>query len=149
MDKCYQMAALYVASLKAIVQIHQHNHWTTKGENFYGDHLLFSKIYDSAIEDLDLAAEKFIGVFSVECLDYDNQFSLLNKILSKYSALSHDPVKMSITIEKDFLKMSQSARKCFESENKLTLGLDDMLASIASSREEAVYLLKQRLNQEI
>lgn len=146
MDKSYKMAALYVASLKAIVQIHQHNHWTTKGENFYGDHLLFSKIYDSALEDLDLAAEKFIGIFSTDCLDYDMQTDLLNKILNKYSSLTHNHVEMSLAIERDFLKMSQSAYKYFESENKLTLGLDDMIASIASNREEAVYLLSQRLN---
>jgi len=158
MDKLFKLVNLYVASLKAIVHIHQHNHWTTKGDSFYADHLLFSKVYESAQEDLDLAAEKFIGLFSSSSVDFDMQNDLLNKILKKYSTIiqnnldsngdvsAEGHVKLSLSIEKDFLKMSESAYAFFEKEGKLSLGLDDMLASIASSREEAIYLLNQRLN---
>lgn len=84
MEKCFKVAALYVATLKALALIHQHNHWTTKGEMFYGDHLLFERLYNSTLENLDLAAEKFIGVFSDECLNYDLQTELLHKVLLKY-----------------------------------------------------------------
>jgi DNA-binding ferritin-like protein len=139
------MASLYVASLKSLAQIHQHNHWTTKGDSFYGNHLLFERIYDSALEDLDLAAEKFMGIFGEECLDYDLQVEFLNKVLTKYSDLEGSPVEMSLEIEKDVIKLCKDAYTCFEKEGKLTLGLDDMLMSIASNREEAVYLLKQSL----
>jgi DNA-binding ferritin-like protein len=76
-----KVAALYIACLKAMTLIHQHNHWTTKGEDFYGDHLLFERIYKSAQENLDLAAEKFIGVLGEECMDYKLQADLLNKVL--------------------------------------------------------------------
>lgn len=145
MDKCCKMAALYIASFKGLAQIHQHNHWTTNGESFYGNHLLFEKIYDSALKDLDLAAEKFVGIFGAECLDYNLQADFLNKVLKKYSNLEGSPAEMSLAIEKDIVKLCADAYKCFEKEGKLTLGLDDMLMSIASNREEAIYLLKQSL----
>ena len=132
MDKCVKTAALYIASLKAIALIHQHSHWTTKGKTFYGDHLLFERLYNSALENLDLAAEKFMGLFGAECLDYVLQADLLHKILLKYKSLEGQPLAMSLSIEKEFIKFSQAAYNCFEEEGKMTLGLDDMIMAIAS-----------------
>jgi len=146
MDKCSKVGALYVATLKALSLIHQHNHWTTKGVSFYGDHLLFERLYKSTLENLDLAAEKFIGVFGDQCLSYDLQAALLNKVLTKYKNLEGSPIQMSLEAEKDFLKFSKDAYNCFEEEGKLTLGLDDMVMAIASEREGAVYLLQQSLD---
>ena len=145
MDKCSKIAALYIATLKAIALIHQHNHWTTRGDSFYGDHLLLERLYNSTLKDVDLAAEKFIGLFGDDVLAYDLQAELLNKVLTKYSRLEGSPVEMSLTIEKDFIKFSGEAYECFEEEGKLSLGLDDMIMSIASQREESVYLLQQIL----
>jgi len=145
MEKCIKMAALYIASLKAMALIHTHNHWVIKGNDFYGDHLLFERIYKSALEDLDLAAEKCVGLFGAECLNYDLQTTLLNKVLSKYKILSDSPQKMSLAVEKDFIKLSSDVYNCFDDEGKLSLGLDDLLMSIASNRETSVYLLQQTL----
>jgi DNA-binding ferritin-like protein len=145
MDKCCKTAALYLATLKAISLIAQHNHWTTKGENFYGDHLLFERLYGSVSADVDMAAEKFVGLLGSECLDYEFQADLLHKVLLKYKNLDGSPVQMSLAIEKDFIKFSQFAYNCFEEEDKLTLGLDDMITAISGKREEAVYLLQQTL----
>lgn len=145
MDKCNKVAALYIASLKAMAIIHQHNHWTTKGDDFYGDHLLFERLYDSVLENLDTAAEKFVGIFGAECLDYGLQTELLNKVLLTYKKLVGSPAELSLGVEKDFIKFSQDAYKCFEDEGKMTLGLDDMIMAIAGKREEAVYLLQQTL----
>lgn len=147
MDKCNKVAALYVASLKAISLIHQHSHWTCKGLPFYGNHLLFERLYDSALDDLDKAAEKFIGLFGDEFLGYDSQAELLNKLLLRYKELAGSPLEMSLKVEKDFLKFSREAYDCFEEEGKLeeSLGLDDMVMEIASSRETSVYLIQQVL----
>lgn len=145
MDKCSKIAALYIASLRAISFIHTQSHWTTKGNSFYGDHLLFERLYNSSLENLDLAAEKFMGLFGSDCLNYTLQADLLYKVLLKYKGLEGEPLEMSLAIEKDFLKFSKDAYNCFEEEGKLTLGLDDMVMAIASKREEAVYLLQQPL----
>jgi DNA-binding ferritin-like protein len=141
------MAAVYIASFKALALVHQHNHWTTKGLSFYGDHLLFEKLYDKALEDLDLAAEKFLGVFGDECLKYDLQAEFLNKSLEHYSDMEGSPLEMSLAIEKDINQLCKDAYNCFKNEDKLTLGIDDMLMSLASNREESVYLLQQALKK--
>lgn len=141
MDKCQKTSILYLVALKAISFIHQHNHWIAKGSNFYGDHLLFERLYKSANEDMDLAAEKFVGLFGEECLNYEAQAVLLSEALLKYKGLAG--VAMSERIERDFLKFSSVAYKLYEDEGQLTLGLDDMIMSIASNRESSVYLLQQ------
>ena len=145
MDKSAKVAALYIATLKAMAIIHQHNHWTTRGSDFYGDHLLFERLYNSTLENVDLAAEKFMGLFGDSVLDYDLQTDLLHKVLVKYKNLEGSPAPMSLAVEKDFIKFSRTAYDCFEEEGKLSLGLDDMIMSIASDREASVYLLQQTL----
>jgi len=148
MEKHHKVAALYIATLKAISLIHQQNHWVSKGKNFYGNHLLFERLYKSSQEDLDSAAEKFIGLFGDDCLNYDLQIELLTKVLSKYKNLEGSNVAMSIAIEKDFIKLSQEAYKLFRDVNQMSLGLDDLIMSISSNREEAIYLLQQILKNE-
>jgi len=148
MEKHHKVAALYIATLKAISLIHQQNHLVSKGKNFYGNHLLFERLYKSSQEDLDSAAEKFIGLFGDDCLNYDLQIELLTKVLSKYKNLEGSNVAMSIAIEKDFIKLSQEAYKLFRDVNQMSLGLDDLIMSISSNREEAIYLLQQILKNE-
>ena len=143
MEKCCKVAALYVATLKAISIIHQHNHWTTKGSDFYGDHLLFGRLYDGVSSNVDAAAEKFIGLFGAECLGYELQVDFLNKVLERYKNFKGAPEELSLAVEKDFLKFAKEAYNCFEDEEKLTMGLDDTMTSISSKSEEAVYLLQQ------
>jgi len=36
-------------------------HWKSKGANYYSDHELYSRIYESVEEDIDSIAEKAIG----------------------------------------------------------------------------------------
>lgn len=146
MEKLEKILGLYVASLRAISIIHQQNHWLSKGENSYGNHLLFERVYTSATEDLDLAAEKIIGVYGESCLAYELQTELLGRVLSKYKNLSTDRVTQSVSVEKEFLKFSQQVYDGLSDGSlgeSMTLGVDDMIMAIASNRETAIYLLNQ------
>jgi DNA-binding ferritin-like protein len=143
MEKTQKLANLYVASLKAIYTIHQHNHWTTNGAGFYEQHLLFERLYQSAQESADLAAEKMVGLFGVESVDYKLQNELSAKIFSRYDSVSDDHLALSLKAEKDFLKYSEDLYNQLKEMGKMTQGLDDCILSIASKREEACYLLQQ------
>ncbi len=148
MDKCTKMAALYIATLKAMYIIHQQNHWLAKGDNFYGNHLLFQRIYESVPESLDGAAEKFVTIFGPECLNYKLQADLLNKLLLKYQDKCESGLDCSLAVEKDFINLSKATYECFEQEGNLTLGLDDFIMATASAREESVYLLTRAMGQD-
>lgn len=145
--KILQLSNLYVATLRQIYLTHQYSHWTTRGDAFYGDHLVFERLYKSAADDADSAAEKMIGLFGAESVNYDSQRNFMTKLAEKYSSLDGEPVKMSLAIEKHFLDFSKEVYKAFDDDGVLSLGLDDLIMQIASSRETSVYLLNQILNK--
>jgi DNA-binding ferritin-like protein len=140
MNRVEELACLYISLLRSVYLVHQNSHWLSKGSNFYGNHLLFERIYKSAAEDADTAAEKFIGLFGNEALDLHMQAQLIGETLKDFS--SGDPRQMSLGIEKKFLDYSEKLYDVLKEEG-MSLGLDDMLMSIASNREGAVYLLQQ------
>lgn len=141
MERVEELCCYYIAFLRSIALIHQNHHWVTKGKNFYGNHLLFERIYSSAQEDADLMAEKFVGVFNDDCLDLNMQGKLIQKMLDEYG--NGDPVDSSLKVENAFLKFAQHFYDSLKENDALTLGLDDAIMAVSSSREEAVYLLKQ------
>lgn len=148
MEKIWKMANLYLAYLRQIAIIHQHSHWTTKGATFYGDHLVFERIYKSASDDTDLVAEKFLGILGTKSVDYNLQSKLMYKISQKHNTLIGQPIEMSLSAEKSFLDLSKEFYNLLDSENKMTLGMDDMIMSIASNRESSCYLLQQMLKSQ-
>lgn len=147
MEKVYKIANLYVATLRQMYLIHQHNHWNTRGEAFYSNHLLFERLYKSAAEDADAAAEKMIGLFGTQGVEYSEQALFMLEIANKYKHLDSERAELSLAIEKDFLQLSKDAYEAFDNEGVLTFGLDDLIMSIANKREESCYLLQQILDK--
>ena len=146
MERIEELCCYYIGLLRSVGIIHQNNHWKAKGRRAYSDHLLFERIYKSSIEDVDLAAEKFMGLFGVESLDLNLQAKLIQKFLDKASK-EKDPIKSSLQIETEFLSFSEDFLNKLKEEDELTMGLEDMIQALASSREGAVYLLKQSLDE--
>lgn len=136
-----ELCCHYIALIRCVGLVHQNNHWKTKGANFYGNHLLFERLYNSAVKDADGAAEKLIGVFGDEVLDLNMQAQMIGKILEEFA--EDEPIETSLAIEKKFLEFSQKFYDAVKEDDKMTLGLDDFLMTTASSREESVYLLQQ------
>src|SRR5690606_13112426 len=102
----------YVAFLRALYLIHQHSHWCTKGDNFYGDHLLMQRLYESAAENADQAAEKAIGIFGQDSISLADQSRNIFKILSKYN--NENVLENSLNAEEDFLKLSDKLYSILE-----------------------------------
>lgn len=141
MNRIEHVACYYIALIRSVALVHQNSHWICQGDNFYGSHLLFERIYKTANEDADLAAEKLIGIFGSEVLDLHMQAQMIGKTLEDFS--SGNPTETSLDIENKFLDYSKKFYDILKREDKMTLGLDDALLSVASNREGAVYLLQQ------
>lgn len=144
MNDCKQLACFYVAFLRCIYLLNQNFHWVTNGPNFYSQHLLFERIYKSAEENADLAAEKIIGLWGSEVIDINEQGKCIAKILAE-AVVSKNLAESALKLEEKFQQLSEQFYSELEEQNKLTLGLDDAIMSIASDREESIYLLKQVL----
>ena len=146
MEKVLELANLCVASLRALYLIETQCHWLTRGTGFYGDHLLFERLYKQSQDDADAMAERVIGLFGEKAVDMGSQADYLSKLLHKYQG--DDYHELALKMEQDFLEFAQQVFDAFEAEDVLSLGLNDLLATIADSHETAVSLLQQALDEE-
>lgn len=134
------LMSLYVAYLRALYQIHQNNHWKTKGNDFYGNHLLFQRLYESVQEMADGAAEKTIGVFG----DLNVSPEKIAEITEKFNSEDNSVVS-SLKAEKGFQALSTMVYDELEKADLLTLGIDDALMANANTSETHCYLLQQAI----
>lgn len=101
----------------------------------------------SAQSDADEAAEKFVGIFGNNCLDYKEQVGCLGQILSNLPESEEDPVSISLALEEKFLNFSKDFYAGFKKDHpkEMSLGIDDLIMEIASHREQACFHLRRTL----
>ena len=55
-----------LALLRAQALSYQTSHWQVRGDDYYGNHLMFERLYGSVGEEIDTLAEKIVGYVGVE-----------------------------------------------------------------------------------
>lgn len=145
----YPQLSVLLVHLKFLYHVHQNHHWTCKGDPFYGDHLLFQRLYEATQEEIDSVAEKTIGLGTSANVDLTLQTSQLLRLVQGYGMSQTIPqpnelAKRSLAAEMNFLgctsRLVESMKEC----GLLTRGLDNLIAGIEDKHEGHVYLLKQR-----
>lgn len=149
--KEYGELSVVLAYLRALTMIHQQNHWLSLGANFYGDHLLFERLYNATQENIDGVAERCIGLGSGETVDLQLQIKTIYQFVKDYQAsnmITNDQlIDSSIKAEFMLLSIIDCAKQKLNDKGLLTNGLDNLLAGIADIHETHIYLLKQRLKK--
>jgi DNA-binding ferritin-like protein len=135
-DELCELLSTYVAMLKSMYLCHQRSHWESRS---YGNHLLFQRLYEEVQEMADDAAEKTIGLCGY--IIHGNVCFMANKVHE-----GNDPISASLKIEELFQELSKTLYDTLKEKDLLTLGLDDMIMSMASKSEVHIYLLKQYAN---
>lgn len=144
----YGPMTVLLAALRSLYFLHQQHHWISQGQNYYGDHLLFQRLYESIAEEIDATAEKCVGVGDQTTIDLSLQLKLAYKMLSDLQMASmtqgDDAVKRSLSAEYTFLYVCDLVSQTLDSQGLLTTGLDNFIAGLSDTHEGNVYLLKQR-----
>ena len=148
----YAQLSVLLVHLRYLAFVHQNHHWVTKGMPFYGDHLLFQRLYEGVTEDIDSVAEKAIGLGCTDNVDLNRHTLQLNKLVQNYGMTVTLPnpselARRSYTAEMNFLKVTAHLVEHLKECGLLTRGLDNLLAGIEDKHESSVYLLKQRIIQ--
>lgn len=130
--------------LHALYWSHWTAHWQVQGNPFYGDHLLFERLYQGVVEEIDTLAEKMVARFGPAAVDPVDHFPVTQAWIDRWSTVE-SPYKRALLAESDF---QGSAKKVYDSIKEvgaMSLGLDDFLMAIANDHETHMYLLQQRL----
>lgn len=131
--------------LRAMYLSYQTSHWQTKGPVYYGNHLLFQRLYESVQAEIDTLAEKMVGYFGSAGVNLDGQVDLISTIAQAFSRIP-DHHQRGLESEAGLQRHLKSAYDAIKESGLMTLGLDDFLMATASAHETNMYLLQQVLN---
>lgn len=142
--------AVLLGACRAISILHQTHHWQSSGPVFYGDHLLFERLYGASNAEIDVVAEKLLGLGgSQDLLSVSKQVINLSHFLKVHKDHSESDLlaRRSLEAEVLFLGIVEAIMDKLKSGGMLTRGLEQMLGNIADVHEGHVYLLRQRVKQ--
>jgi len=145
----YAQLSVVLVYLRFLALVHQTHHWTAKGDPYYGDHLLFERLYNETEAEIDGVAEKSIGLGNEQNVDINLQASQLNELVTSLHAGQALPeeselAKRSLEAERSFIKVVSAMLASLKQTNAMTDGVENMLQGIVDAHESHVYLLRRR-----
>jgi DNA-binding ferritin-like protein len=130
--------------LRASYLSYQTSHWQVIGGSFYGNHLLFARLYESVQAQVDGLAEKLVGYLGREVVSLDHQIKHIAAYTMRWSQIDCHH-KRGLQSEADLQAALKRAYDGIKQINAMTLGLDDWIMATANAHEENEYLLQQAL----
>lgn len=143
--------ALSLASLGSMLQalylLHQSAHWQSSGPTYYGDHLLFERLYKPIAKEVDAVGERAVGLGSPLLVCPITTATLSAQLLQRWGKRHAPPetplelAALSLRAERELLAAVDEALAL----SKASDGVQNLLQGIADTHEGNVYLLQQRL----
>lgn len=148
MSKSKKHMAQLLSFTRALAAMYQHMHWKTSGPTYYGDHLLYERLYGNVDSEIDGIAEKTIGLFDddkainpVEDLETTSDF--VSSITSSDASPEEFP-KLAIAAEKKFAEAITMTLEALREDGMPMDGVENMLQGVVDLHESHLYLLQQR-----
>jgi starvation-inducible DNA-binding protein len=142
-----------LAYLRALGFLYQSYHWRAKGTPFYGDHLLFERLYNELLKDIDSLAERIVGISNGggdQTIDPIRQSYQIHEIVEHLDKplddeeakpkTDNDAIR-ALNAEMAFLKIVDLV---VEARDYTSRGTDNLLADLQDRHEANCYLLQQR-----
>jgi DNA-binding ferritin-like protein len=147
--KSIETLTKYLGLLRSLETYYHHAHWVTKGDNYYGDHLLFERLYGETKSQVDDLAEKMVGVFGEDSISIQKVTEVVMKVVSSSPKMDKkitgfELAKYGLGLERIFLQMTNNLYNKMKKDGTMTMGFDDLLMSMYSEHEKSIYLLQQR-----
>jgi DNA-binding ferritin-like protein len=130
--------------LRAQYLSYQTSHWMVKGGSFYGNHLLFQRLYKSVEGQVDSLAEKIVGYLGSEAVALNHQAQHIAEYCRRWSGIDCNH-KRGLQSEADLQQALRRAYDGIKQVQAMSLGLDDWIMATANAHEENEYLLQQAL----
>src|SRR5574338_1167848 len=126
--------------LHALYAIHRSAHWQTSGASFYGDHLLFQRLYEPLDDEIDALAERMVATVGPEAVDPQHITAGVDAYVQDWIACEPCPYERARQAEGALVECVQVCMDEVEACSATTLGWDDFLGRVASKHEEHIYL---------
>lgn len=134
-----------LAILRAAFMTYRTGHWKAEGDDAYGNHLLLQRIYESTEKQIDALGERLVGHYGPGSVDLEKQRGLVDGWMFQFADES-DPMVASLFAAE---AIQQQIRRAFDALDPRPLGLDDLLMTFASEKDEHIYLLRQAVGRDV
>lgn len=153
MESQFSELATILVFAKCVAHIHQTHHWQARGQDFFGDHLMFERVYTSVSEHVDAIAEKTVGAGGAALVEMTRITRMVATVTEWMKAIYCSETSV-IPSDTDLVRLSLAAEECLvgatnyaimkmESAGTLSKGIDNMLSQLVDDREGASYLLRR------
>lgn len=133
-----------LALLRAQYWTYQEAHWQTRGGAYYGNHLLFQRLYESTVDQIDTLAEKMVGTYGTDVVSSAALAPLFDEWVRRWAAVDC-PHERGLVSESDLQSVTRQVYERLKAIGELSLGMDDFLMAMANDHETNQYLLRQVL----
>jgi DNA-binding ferritin-like protein len=150
-DAKYAELGIFLDLLRALSLLHHTHHWQVQGSQYYGDHLLYLRLYELADGQIDGVGEKAVGLGSIDLVMSKHSIENVRRYIEALedADLMDAPAlklaKRSLLAEKSFITAGEKLMDRLKSQGLLTRGVEQLLGTILDTHEGALYLLKQRV----
>jgi DNA-binding ferritin-like protein len=129
-----------ICTMRAAYLTYRNAHWMVRGADYYGQHLLFERLYNETKDNIDALAEQIVGTYGSDGIREDAQ--VIGERVVEFAAAGEPAGKALLAAKAVQQKLAQ-AYNTMRSTGTLTPGWDDVLTSIAGINDKHVYLLQQ------
>ena len=150
-DAKYAELGVFIDLLRSLSLLHHTHHWQTQGSQFYGDHLLYQRLYELADGQIDMVGEKAVGLGSADLVLARHSLENMRRYIEAIEdadmmdAPALKMAKRSLLAEKSFITAGEKLMDQLKSKGLLTRGVEQLLGTILDTHEGVLYLLKQRV----
>jgi DNA-binding ferritin-like protein len=114
-------------------------HWQARGAPYYGDHLLYQRLYEARVKEIDRVAETIAALYGADKLAAVAAWDAAGRVITA-SASAPDP---GIRAVENILRATESTNRAI-GRHPYGVAVNNVIAGIADSALEALYLLQQR-----
>lgn len=130
---------------RSLAIFYQTSHWQMKGMSYYGDHLLFERLYNGVAGEIDGIAEKAIGITTQNAVvSIPLHVKYIQNVLNGMPATfgeNKEYFQKALELEKTYTQILQNAVK----NDIFPEGTKDFFAGMQDTHEGYIYLIQQRL----
>lgn len=127
------------ASLRSAHHVYWTLHWQAKGAPYYGDHLLYQRLYEARVKEIDRVAEAVAALYGADKLAAVPAWSAAGAVIAATMAASNPGIRAAEGI----LATANRANAAI-GQHPYGVAVNNVIAGISDSALEALYLLQQR-----
>jgi DNA-binding ferritin-like protein len=118
-------------------------HWRSKGQDYYGDHLLYQRLYLARAEEIDRIGEVLVALGGTDSVLPNITVVGMQDLIARVEATKGPDAVKGLALVNETLRRINAANALIGGD-AYALSVNNVLAGFADKHLEALYLLKQR-----